>query len=195
MNHIKQEFLRLAETVYFDEADYLREKFREPSKVPPFTNIAENHLLTLMNDDKDHKEEKYSLCGMLGNCYRIVGQPQKAIHYLTLALKIAWEEENSSKKVVTYIRLGEAWKYNDEHEKAMDMFTVAMKIVSENELGKYNDFVLQHQGKCLMEMGKWDEAKQCFQEVLEIRKKKAVPSLIESTELSLNWLERKTEGG
>lgn len=57
-----------------------------------------------------------------------------------------------------------------------------------NENSIYLDFALQHKGKCLMELDRNFEAKECFKEALKIREQKEDSELIRSTILALDFL-------
>ncbi len=174
--------------IYFDDKDNLREKLSDSSKVKPFIDQVERHLQIVQKKGLAHEEDMYFLYGVLGNVHRIYGQPERAIHFLTLALKLAIKEENVAKRAVCMIRLGEALKYNDDHEKALENFTEAMKIIMENDLDLYKDFALQHKGKCFIEMKRWNEAEQCFLEALTIRQSKGDRSLIQSTQRAIEFV-------
>lgn len=54
-----------------------------------------------------------------------------------------------------------------------------------NKVDEYLDFVLQHKGKCLMELAMLNEAEECFQKALTLRKSKRIRSLIYSTEQAI----------
>lgn len=125
--------------------------------------------------------DKYFLYGVLGNLYRINGQAQKSINYLTYCLKKAAEEGNHTREIVTLIRLGEALKYDSNHKEALNHFNKAFEMCRTNEIEEYLDFVLQHKGKCLMELAMLNEAEECFVKALELRKSKGELSLIDST--------------
>lgn len=93
---------------------------------------------------------------------------------------------NANREVVSLIRLGEAYKYNDGHEKALLCFQQALEICDLQQVIDYVDFALQHKGKCLMELGRLTEAENCFLQALSIRETKGDQSLIESTEQALS---------
>lgn len=191
MDTIKEAFSQLCKTIYFDEKENLREKFSDRAKAKAFIDEVEQHIQMLQENNLYNKEEIYFLYGVLGNCYRIDGRPLQAIHYLTLALALAMEEGNAAKRAVCMIRLGEAFKYNNDHEKALKKFTEALKVIIENALDLYKDFALQHKGKCFIEMNRWDEAEQCFLKALTMRQAKGIPSLIESTQQALAFVDKQ----
>src|SRR5699024_9602523 len=134
-----------------------------------------------------NKNERYFLYGILGYLYRVTGKPKKAIEYLTFTLDY-FEEKDDIKEVISLIRLGEAYKYDDQHHVALDKFNKALKICEVEQIDEYLDFALQHKGKCLMELTMLEEAVECFLTALDIRKTKENPSLIDSTQQAIDLI-------
>lgn len=99
LKQLKQNFLIINATVYFDEQQYLREQTNNPARVQVFIQQAEVLLQQI-----DNEEEQYYLLGSLGYCYRILNQANKAIFYLEQCLKKV--EANPARNMVTLIRLG-----------------------------------------------------------------------------------------
>ena len=135
-----------------------------------------------------NEKDMYFLYGALGNLYRINGQPQKAINCLTYCLNQAVAEKNPTREIISFIRLGEALKYDSNHKKAMEYFNNALGMCETHKIDEYLDFVLQHKGKCLMELARLTEAEECFQKALALRKLKGNESLIDSTEQAIGLL-------
>lgn len=186
LEQIKNEFNAIAKTIYFDKAHFLREKASDEKAVRIFLEKVERVL-----QENDRKlEELYFVYGVFGNLYRVIGHPKKAIHYLQQALCLAERENDDSRKVVFLIRLGEALKYNEEHEKALKTFDKATDLSDTLQVRKYNDFIFQHKGKCLLELGHLLEAEKCFLEALHIRKEKGDPELVASTELAIELVKK-----
>lgn len=167
------------EIIYFDKSEFLREKTSNPLRLNQVISQAEG-LLKGSNEN-----DKYFLYGALGNLYRINGLPKKAINCLTNCLNQAVEERNPTREIVSLIRLGEALKYDRNHKKALNHFNKALGMCEAHKVDEYLDFVLQHKGKCLMELAKLDEAEECFQKALTLRKQKGNHSLIDSTEQAI----------
>jgi tetratricopeptide (TPR) repeat protein len=65
------------------------------------------------------------------------------------------------------------------------IFRAAFALTLSGAASDYEDFALQHLGKCLVEMGRVDEAIACFDRALILRWMKADPELIASTEEAL----------
>lgn len=184
LEQFKEKLMILNELVYFDENAYLREKARDFREVNVLIQEAEKYLAY------DQMEERYFLNGVLGNLYRITEQPKQAIIYLTRCLDQAVEEQHVIRESITLIRLGEAYKYDEQHEIALKLFNKVLEKCRLNEVNDYIDFAYQHKGKCLMEIGKYDEAEKCFLEALHIRKLKHDGALIDSTEQALQFLKK-----
>src|SRR5699024_2679012 len=180
LNLLKQELTTINDIIYFDEEAFLREKTSDPLKMRQIIQWAESLL-----KDCDERDV-YFLSASLGNLYRVNKQPQKAIPYLRNCLEQAKVDGNANREVVSLIRLGEAYKYDDGHEKALLCFQQALEICDLQQVIDYVDFALQHKGKCLMELGRLTEAENCFLQALSIRETKGDQSLIESTEQALS---------
>lgn len=182
VSKFKESLSTINDSIYFDEHDYLREKTSDPLKLNQLIGQAET-LVETCNDD-----DKYFYFGTLGNLYRIYGQPKKAIDCLTSCLLQAVEEKNQVRETVSLIRLGEALKYDSNHHEALAHFNKALEICEANELHHYLDFALQHKGKCLMEMALLNEAEECFQKAIALRKRKGDLSLVDSTEQAIRLI-------
>lgn len=180
----KEKLSALNEIIYFDKNDYLREKTSDFSKLKQVISEGEKLLRNCNEDDK------YFLYGTLGNLYRIYGQPEKAISFLKNSLEYAAKRKNAAKEIVSLIRFGEALKYDSSHEEALKMFNKTLDKIKYQNMGEYLDFVLQHKGKCLMELRKLDEAKECFSEALKLRESKGYFSLIDSTQQAIDLAEK-----
>lgn len=175
----RERLVTINEIVYFDKNEYLREKTSNPLILNELIDEAEN-LLQSSNED-----DRYFLYGTIGNLYRINEQPEKAISFLSYCLNHAVGEKNLTREIVSLIRIGEAHKYDNNHTKALELFNKALDKCDANKVDEYLDFVMQHKGKCLMELGRLNEAKECFLKALMLRKSKGNTSLIESTEQAI----------
>lgn len=182
VQRFKEKLGILSELIYFDEKQYLREKTSDPVKIQEFI-VAAKQLLT-DSDEKNH----YFLNGTIGNLLRVSERPTEAIHYLTLCLESATEENDIEREVASWIRLGEAYKYDEQFERAFNCFDKALYICETNEVDAYKDFALQHKGKCLMEDEKYSEAKECFLRALEIRTNKKERTLMNSSLQAITYV-------
>lgn len=182
ISQLKEELLLLNEVIYFDQNEYLRERTSSPSKLREVIHSAESLLARGVS-----KEDKYFLYGAIGNLLRIIGDSKEAINYLSLNLKYSIARGDKTREIISLIRLGEALKYNSNHEIALDKFDKVITLCQESETQSYLDFALQHKGKCLLEVKRVEEAMICFQEAYTIRKQKGNADLLESTDLALRF--------
>ncbi|MGM8215425.1 tetratricopeptide repeat protein [Bacillaceae bacterium W0354] len=187
MKLIKEKLKWLDRIVYFDQNDFLREKANDHQVLKKIILELEDQFSQEIN-----KDERYFLSGMLGNLYRVYEKPEKAIDYLNISYQLAKEENIMSKKIVTLIRMGEAYKYKGEHVKALSLFNNALQKSYDYE-PSYLDFAYQHKGKCLMELGHLEEAMEVFQGALAIRKAKGDEQLIQSTNEAINYVKMLKE--
>ena len=185
LSTIKEELILLNETIYFDSNQFLREKSSDPSKIKQVIDKAE--VLLERRTNLIAEDEEHFLYGTLGNLYRILGEPKIAVTYLMLNLKYAIEEGNHTREIISLIRLGEALKNDNKHADALEKFTRALALCNETGNQSYTDFALQHKGKCLLELNNVEDALVCFREALNIRKEKGIRSLIDSTQVALEF--------
>lgn len=115
----KNRLRSINETIYFDQNDFLREKTNNPVMLREFIEEGERLLEVTTSED-----DKYFLNGMLGNLYRIYGLPKLACQYLFECLAYSRVQEDM-KKEISLIRIGEALKYESNHDKALSMFNEA----------------------------------------------------------------------
>lgn len=176
----------LTELTYFDPDQYLREKPKDRILLQQAIARAETFLqeIKATHEEVDPVYLLY-LYGYLGNGYRVLDQAETAIRFLDEALQLVRLIGDVGAEVRTLIRLGEAYKYHHQHEQALQLFSSVQTLCQRPELNQYLDFVYQHQGKCLMEMKRYDESFTLFEKALAIRQKKGVHSLIQSTEKAI----------
>ncbi len=171
--------------IYFDENNYLREKARDRHKIQALINEAEQLFAKSVESS-----ERYYLAGTMGNLYRVIGKLNRSIGYLNVSIQIAIEEDDPIKEMIAKIRLGEALKYANKHQKALGLFNEAIQMAVEHE-PFYLDFAYQHKGKCLMEIGKYEEALEALEEAWVIRKSKQNAELLESTRQAIALLTKQ----
>src|SRR5690625_6505773 len=95
------------------------------------------------------------------------------------------DDNEYAREIVSLIRLGEALKYDHNHNVALELFNKALIKCSEHGIDLYEDFALQHKGKCLLELSRIEEAVRCFERVGEIREVKANDYLMSSTQQAI----------
>lgn len=184
---MKEALPDLSPYIFSDPNNFLRDSVKQAEPVCKSIQTVES---LLKNHNGEDKENLYHLLSYLGNMNRIIKKYEKGMEYLQSALQLAKEIEDRKKEVVSYIRLGELFKYVGNHQQALFCFDQAEQLCQGTDCGEYQDFVLQHRGKCLLELGHNEEALFCLKCALELRQKKEKPDLIQSTETAIDFVER-----
>lgn len=177
---VKEGFREVQQTIYFDRENYLREQTSRPDVVREWIGQAEELL------DDVGLEDRYFLLSVLGYCYRVLNEMDMSIAYFTQCFDLV--RDRPTRQMITFIRLGEAYKYKHEHQKALTHFDMARGILSAHRIKGYEDFLCQHQAKCLIEMGEVKMAKKLLLQALQLRESKGDPALISSTKEVLHFL-------
>ncbi|AIC95915.1 tetratricopeptide repeat protein [Shouchella lehensis] len=162
-------------TIYFDRSNYLREQTTDPKKLEAAISYLKDCV-----EDQDH--------GLLGYFYRILGKTEQASYHYQLCLKKAEQKGNNQALLINSIRYGEVLKYANLHDEALVWFEKASELARRLSMNEYDDFILQHKGKCLWEMKKIRKAQWCFEEAYALRVRKKDEALIQSTKQALNLL-------
>jgi tetratricopeptide (TPR) repeat protein len=137
--------------------------------------------------ESGNPEAVLSLLGYPGNARRLLGRTDEAAALLERAVDTARELGNVRALVANLIRLGEALRYGGQLEAAERHYRAALELVRAEPaaLAGYEDFALQHLGKCRLEQGDAARAIACFEQALALRHAKGAPDLIASTEAAL----------
>lgn len=143
-----------------------------------------DHLLEAR--DAGDRAERLQLLGQIGNDQRALGNLVEAEMFLTEAVALARTLGDRRREAADLIRLATARQYGGQHTEAEALFREAVILTASGDAADYEDFALQHLGKCLVEMGRVDEAIACFDRALVLRWMKADPALIASTEQALH---------
>ena len=182
LENLKRIYAAIHDGIYFDEANYYREQTKNFEAVQKLIANLEGKLC-------EGGEDSYFLLGALGYCYRVINQSEKAIEVFQRCLDVVGE--NEKKKMITLIRMGEAYKYNNQHDLALQQFEQAGNILRRGQFTKYVDFLYQHQAKCYFELNALDKAEVLLEKALELRKEKADESLIKSTRQVLDEVKKR----
>lgn len=180
---LKFNLMILNQFIYFDDNNYLREKCSNDDLLRDIIHKFEVAKDSLLTKEPDIKADKLFLYSNIGNLYRILGNSQLAIECLEKAIELS--EEN--KLIINLIRLGEALKYSGQHGQSLIKFDEAIELCSYVSNTGLLDFAFQHKGKCLLELGQIDAAFDYFQKAMQIRLVKGEQSLIESTQLAIEF--------
>ena len=181
LSDLKNELLLLNDLIYYDENEFLREKCADEKVLKKIIEKFEEKLETISNYKL---EDQIFIYGSIGNLNRIIGNTTSAIECLEYAVSLS--EEN--KKIANIIRLGEALKYDGQHELALKKFEQAINMCTlDLNYTTLLDFAYQHKGKCLLELGQPIMALDNFQQALLLRQVKGDSSLIESTQKAVKY--------
>ena len=115
----------------------------------------------------DQEGELHAL-GPLGEAYRMLGRLDAAAPHLERAVELARALNKPAFLVSNLIRLATVYQYLNRHAEAEPLFVEAVALAG--RLGVLEDLALQHQCKCLAELGQWDEAITGFERALELRR-------------------------
>lgn len=171
--------MKLNEFIFFDSNDCLREKC---SNEDLLKEIIRKFKIEIDALTEVSITDKTFLYGNIGNLYRIAGKQYMAIESLQKAIRLG-----GNKQINNVIRLGEALKYDGQHEKALIKFDEAIKLSTSHSSSALLDFAFQHKGKCLLEMGQLSSALDYFQKAMKIRMEKGDQSLIDSTQKAIDF--------
>ncbi len=186
---MEKEFSSIAETIYFNEEEHLRERTESP---PDVREYIQRGLFILENNSLP-KNEVYVMRGMIGNLSRIVGDTDQAVHMLTQNVQSAIDVNDRQQEIVSRIRLGEAQKYAGAFGDAMKEFQRANKMIDRYSIEHLRDFVYQHMGKLFLEQGDYKKALDLFQKAYAIRLEKGETELLSSTEEACTYARKKLE--
>lgn len=151
-------------------------------------NVARaRDLATSRLDGTDEPAERARLLGYMGNAERMLGHTGPAIAYFRSALDLMRASGDVRGEAVALIRLGEAYRCADEPGQAEALLREALEATENGEAAGLRDFALQHLGKCLVELGRRDEAVAALDEALLVRRTKGDAALVESTQQALAW--------
>lgn len=132
--------------------------------------------------------ERAQVLGWLGAYLRIVGELEESKKSFEEAISLA--ESVGEKKLVTtlQVRLSTTLHWLEEYEQCEALLSVLRKQLA-NDPGRM-DYVHQHYGKLLIDLGKFNEARTELELALQLRRKKGEPELIQSTLQALDLLDR-----
>ncbi len=152
--------------------------------------IAENLDRLLEARESGDQATRLQLLGQIGNDQRALGNLTEADLFLTDAVALARTLGDTQREAVNCLRLATARQYQGQHADAEAVFRTALTRTQSGAAADYEDFALQHLGKCLVEMDRVDEAVECFDRALVLRWTKADAALIASTEQALHAAQR-----
>lgn len=128
-------------------------------------------------------ESILALLGPLSESYRMLGQLDPAVSYGEEALALARKLARPRHVVSNGLRLATAMQYRNQQDEAEPLFREVLDLARSQ--GAMLDHVLQHYGKCLVELGRASEAIPLFEEALALREGRGDDELTESAEEAL----------
>lgn len=137
--------------------------------------------------------QRLALLGRCGEAYRMLGDLAQAVPLLAEAVSLARRLGDPCRLAANAIRLATADQYRNEHQAALPLFYEALTLTRAHpaEAGPYEDFALQHLGKCLVELGRFADARACFDQARTLRQAKGDPALRASTDEARAALEAR----
>lgn len=181
---IRANLPKLMNHIFHDPDNFLRDT---PKAHAPFLyaiRVAKQWLQVVHQKPQQDTESLCVLYGFLGDIYRVLNDQHRSLYYLKKSLALT---SDAATHVASLIRLGESFKYLADYEQALQCFEHAEQLINQECLFKYHDFLLQHRGKCFLELGQNRDALKCFEQALEIRKKQGNEALIASTQFAIEF--------
>jgi RimJ/RimL family protein N-acetyltransferase len=127
--------------------------------------------------------------------FAILGQHETASRLIEGALASRPAAQRPYDRMVGEIRRAQVHQFAGRLAEARALLErLIERCRREPEVEPLLDFALQHQGKVFFDLGRYEEARDCFHEALELRKAKNVGELIASTELALAAVSRQLQG-
>lgn len=127
------------------------------------------------------EDERLQVLGRVAELSRMVGDTALSIRISTDAVELARRLGDAGRETANLIRLATALQYDGRHEEALDVFGTAISHAHCDDVQRYVHFAHQHQGKCLAEMGRLDEAQAAFVRAMAVRRHLGDAGLQEST--------------
>jgi tetratricopeptide (TPR) repeat protein len=155
-----------------------------------------DRLATALQRPQDD-QERLRLLGRLGDHLRqSPDHATAAIELLQQAIELARSIGHPAALAGNLIRLATAEQYAGRHEQALATFAKAREVIDAHAVEGLRDFACQHMGKCLTEMGRWDDAQAMFDTAAQLRESRGAAGLLASSRQALSALaERRAADG
>lgn len=153
-------------------------------------------LFTVKRSKVEPNDQYRALVKMLGEVgayAKILKKPEQAVHALEESLKII-DEKNLGMAVwaVHSLRYGDALRFKKDFIGAETAFRSVLELSQRKpEIQHMEDFAWQHLGKLKFDEGELAFAKEYFMKALEIRQKKGIKELIDSTQQALHVIKMR----
>lgn len=148
-------------------------------------------LTALSDTPTDDIRGRILLLGRAGEGYRMLARYDDSARLITQAVALARAHDEPALLIANLIRLATTQQYAGRHHAALATFREALTLTGigphrADWQTAYEDFALQHMGKCLAEMDHLDQAIACFEAALTLRERKNDAGLIASTREALD---------
>lgn len=165
----------------------LREIPEDPASMQAYVDFLLRELKKLA---PDLPRLSVKFLGEIGSYARMLGKTEAAHQALDKSLSLIDQHEMGLPLwAVHSLRYGEVMRAKNDELAAETAFRSVLEMSRRHpEIRELEDFALQHLGKLRFSQRKFQEAEELFRQALELRKRKAVPELIQSTELALRVL-------
>lgn len=118
--------------------------------------------------------------GAHSEALRALGEVEEASIAAAIAIDRARSLGDDRREAANTVRLATALQYAGRHDEALELFNAGIAR-TEPGFREYRHFLLQHMGKCLVEMGSQDDARRAFEAALTLRIELGDESLLRST--------------
>jgi len=103
----------------------------------------------------------------------------------------AARDGDAAQEAACLVRLATGLQYANRHEEALSEFKGVLSRSTEPGVAPYVHFAEQHMGKCLVEMGRFSEARAAFDRAMARREAMGNEALIASTRRALSGLQKR----
>ena len=176
----------------FDVSYHFDENLHDVPNSPFQMQQAIEFLQSEFDNSVRDIERQIRISGLIGAYARMLHDFETAQQALTTALNLCDRFGHKKLRIVNSIRLAHLYQWQQQYKLSEALFTWVLKQCQTNpEFKSYLDFVCQHFGKCLFDQAKYQEARDYFNRAFKLRQRKGDRSLIDSTQLALDVVQRK----
>lgn len=171
----------------------LREVPEDPASMQAYVDYLTRTIKSLGKVEAGTVRTTVKLLGEIGSYAKILGKPDMALHALEKSLSLIDQHAlGITTWAVHTLRYGDACRFKKDSLAAEAAFRSVIEMKSRApELAELEDFAWQHLGKLKFDDGDVPAAEKCLAAALELRKKKGVKELLQSTELALRVVRLK----
>lgn len=165
----------------------LRPVMEDPESVNRYISFLQERLTIVKPDQPEADKIQVKLLGEIGAYAKDIGKVDLSLQTLQKSLNIIEEKNLGLRQWATHtLRYADALRYKKEFLAAETGFRSVLTMIGRHpELRDFEDFAWQHLGKLKFDEGQLKAATECFEKAKEIRVKKGIKELLESTEYAL----------